>query len=559
MERHGDASAHVYSLPSSRLRGASTSSAAGGTIPPSAQQLSTGTVSAGHSPVTEQTMPRMSGPPPVSNRKYDSQHWSLIFLKRSTTGLRSLPGTPLNEEGPPNLSPLSSTSSSAPPLPSYLIATLLHLPSQVLYAWPIALKGTSSGKCFVTQPSQPPPNYASFNLDAILSESIKVLSDVIQAWIKTSSMRESLRRKESKRQKGARKIGESEQDAIWLNDSLGLAELDQMTRLRTLERTWKDEGESITPPVASPRPRRLSQSAGTAPAGQSSPRSTTPRIEITQPVYPSTAQASSATAADDAIEKEITQWMNSASLSDFTRARPEVARKSAMSGSSSPSSSGTSSPVHKARKSVTFSDGISLGAGALAAASSPPATFNPSAHAYRPPFAPDITDLPPTPGEETSDAFALPPSVGVAPASSIPRPIMTTGLVGTSSFGPDAGLHSPKSPRRSGPGSASGSLDISKTISIDTSRSAATADNSLSPTMSAPSPTRHRRSISKLSQEMPLDEADEDEAASKKKSSKNAKGDTTPRLSPTQSFADIKSAFRSFKPVLGHKKKVSPT
>ncbi|CAO1616095.1 unnamed protein product [Sympodiomycopsis kandeliae] len=608
MERHGDAT-HVYSLPSSRLR------ATTGPSPDSASTASSksyearpgaiASVSAGNSPITELAppRPRTAGSAPVAARKYEPTRWSLISLKRSTTGIRSLPTSPVLEQGPgtagpsadvPPTSPSTSTS-----LPAYLIATLLHVPTQVLYAWPIALKGTSSGKCFVTQPSDPPAEYATFNQDATFSESIKVLTDVVQAWIRTSSMRESLRRKESKRQKGTRKIGENEQDAIWLNDSLGLAELDEAARLRTLERTWKDQGESVTPPAASSQSPtnsttpatdapRMQHTQGAAASGLSSAsqsrsgsRPSTPRIEISEPqtstffgpsgisaspahpvATPVEEAISKAHSQQRAIEAEINQWMNSASLADFTRSRPEVARKSAMSGSSSATSSGTNSPVHRPRKSVTFfepSQPLSLPASSSPTLSGASPTA-PSPRSYRPPFAPDLIDLPPAEGEEDFPDVYLPPASSSAGPSrnakdsltttkSSPRPILTTGLTGPSNDA--AQSSSPKSPRDSNSWKFS---DITKTLSAASSQSAPANAGTLSPASPVISPTSHRKTASKLSQEIPREAG---AVSSPKKSSGD--GSSSARLSPSQSFADLKIAFKSFKPHLGHKKKLSAT
>lgn len=652
MERHGDAS-HVYSLPSSRHRATSRPNPPL-TIPPQGPAISPvatarpsldATRSAGDSPKnsfspstytqgrpSDDTTRAPSLFPPVSARKYDCQNWTLVSLKRSSTAPRSAPTSPFS----PN--PPSAPSSAS----SYLIATLLHIPTESLYAWPIALQGSSSGKCFVTQSPTPPPGAERYEASAVLSESIKVLSDVIQAWIKTGPMRESLRRRESKREKGIRKIGENQQDAIWLNDGLGLKSLDEAARYNALERAWKDEGESVessltgtgASPSAHPRtspsssdltrspngpaawpspqaparplstsPRQAHKTAfalpppkqsldslypsgpasnrgqGLAPSGSNtaptSPESSiepysrpaTPRIEISEakesPQLPSspppprldTPVEHAVTKVDrqqEAIDAEISQWMNTASLADFTRPR-NVSQTSAMS----PHASRPNSPASKARKSVTFSQ---------PPVSSPAA---PSARlAYRPPFAPHVEFAPgeedeeefsglwmphpPTASKPTSLPLETTPSTAHFPSARASEDTPRKSNSPTASSKSSSELHpqhalGPSSQQP--PGSRTRFASIS-TVTAGPSAQIASGEQ-LRPILSSPTAalgsSRHRRSTSKLSQEIPADQL------AGLAPSSSPSGDKKGRLSPVQSLADIKSALKAFKP---SKKKV---
>ena len=168
----------------------------------------------------------------------------------------------------------------------------------------------------------------------------------------------------------------------------------------------------------------------------------------------------------------------------------------------------------------------------------------PSPHSYKPPFAPDVLDLPPSPDENdgTSAGFALPPPAAL-------RPILTTGLGEAGPVLQDSGSWN-------GPRSAESrkhkSADMSKTSSAESHHSAPALDRMSSPASPGLSPSRHRKTASKLSQEITNEEA----VSEKKRGGASA---SSSRLSPTQSFADIKTALKSFKPSLGHKKKTSAT
>lgn len=586
---------------------------------------------------------------PVSERKYNVNHWAIVSLKRSSTGLHSVPSTPTTQSPPRS----PQTGSSLSP---FLIATLLHLPTQILYAWPIALQGASSGRCIVTQPPSPPPSADTYNTDAVLSESIKVLADVIQAWIKTGPMRESLRRKESRREKGTRKLGENQQDAIWLNDGLGLAQLNEGDRAFAMERIWMGEGETVKPaalaqdspssepprspagpatwpsPVASatrspitspslssrssyvlppPQPSFMASahskgkesiSSGynsggegsvTTPSSIGSPvRPATPRIEISGPEDTALTlggavlalssrtdsppekrrvlYSGSEAGQQDAVD-EMSDWMAATPLSDSTRS----SRTSSSAGqSSSKINAGSGSgpadtPIAKSqRKSVTFSQPQS---GSIAAAQA----------GYRPPFAP-YTQL--THGEEDEPEEII-LSEGDASSWSGPNSHREGRLAANRSSFPLDGSHSSatssatsSSVRRStgsttpstqSPGQHQRGYSEGHKVTSDqssqhtgfvgpnsnTGRSIPSGRIMLTPASSSvsslsPSFSTHSRGASKLSHEIPRSELqntlDGAEEASRKHGGK---------LSPVQSFADLKTALKGgFR---GSKKKAS--
>lgn len=563
--------------------------------------------------------------PPVQSRRYNCGHWALVSLKRSASGQQSVPTSPSLEYGP--ASPGSPNSSC-----SCLVAVLLHVPTQVLYAWPIALKGVTKGVCTVTQPATATQEADSFDERRVLSESLKVLSDVIQAWIKTQPMREALRRKESLRQKGVRKIGESEQDAAWLNDGLGLAQLDDDARAWAKERSWREQGESVDsqnlsygsqnnsptmspsgprswpsplniassgPPSANSSPARsviasfalppaqtttttttsfilppspasshtgcldslpsMSSSSGTGtPAIDSPLRPSTPRIEVsmvseeaepsgmsaaTSPatVTPHRVSSGSSTASSGkGIEDEITEWISSASLAEFTNTRPRNASSASGFGGSgslsSPVSPGPGSPSTRSRKTVTFSH--------------PPNAYSSLMNhqqqrmsSYRPPFAPPIGL---TPEEEETDEvqpyWLNGQGNGVA-ASSSNRASMSsergTHAVTSSkshvvSHRPSRDLQDfpPVSKSTSAPGGAFGSLN----------------GGTVPPEALLSGSSRHARTSSKLSQEVARDPGAAMLGMSPEHP-KNGNGSTSGsgKLSPVQSFVDLKNAFKSFK------------
>ncbi|PWN22848.1 hypothetical protein BCV69DRAFT_296820 [Microstroma glucosiphilum] len=578
---------------------------------------------------------------PVSERKYNVNHWAIVSLKRSSTGLHSVPSTPTTQSPP--RSPQAGSSSSP-----FLIATLLHLPTRILYAWPIALQGASSGRCIVTQPPSPPPSADTYNTDAVLSESIKVLADVIQAWIKTGPMRESLRRKESRREKGMRKLGENQQDAIWLNDGLGLAQLNETDRAFAMERIWMGEGETVKPaalpqdspssepprspagpanwpsPVASatrspvtspslnsrssyalppPQPSFMASahskgkesiSSGynsggegsvTTPSSVGSPvRPATPRIEISGPedtaltlggavlALSSRAESppekrrvlysGSEPGQQDAVD-EVSDWMAATPLSDSARSSRTSSSAGQTSGniSSRTGSGQTDAPVGKSqRKSVTFSQPQSSSAVASQAG-------------YRPPFAP-YTQL--TPGEEDepeeiilsegdSNAWSgsgshrdnrtaakhtsLPPDVSYSSANSSSSARKSTGSSSSSLSGQSSGQHqrgqseghkvipdhSSQHTGFVGPTSNFGRNAPSGRIMLTPASSSV---SSLSPSFST-----HSRGASKLSQEIPRSELHINTGGADEASRKQG-GSGGGKLSPVQSFADLKSALK---------------
>lgn len=574
MQRHGDGS-HVYSLPSSRLR-----------LQRASSDNPLGSI---HSVAQPQSLHHRDGqgsdPATTAARKprYTPEYWHLLSLKRSLSGNRSEPSSPTSPN-PPTLAQDASRrpTSHASRASSTLVATLLHVPTGVIYAWPIALSGASNGKCMVTQPHDTLPGAEAFDADRVMSESIKVLADVIKAWIKTSAMREALRRKESKREKGARKLGEDERDAIWLNESLGLAVVDEGTHTSALERSWKEEGELTSPPSQSPSqsPRISASHTRNQPStsssshtglssrnavvsGTSTPDSTTskpatPRIEISAPDYfdglsQALAPIDSATVArDSAVEAEISQWMTSASLSDFTRPRslagtgktgttseqgpspPSPASPDPFTSSSAPTSR-VGSPVGSRsagnRKTVTFSDPPSSHSSPTAG---PTSLASPSAlrsSAYLPAFAPSI-QLPPA----LDDHYIEQRESTMEEES----PTMPTYNTASSS-----------SPSTKAPPSPPSPAPLVPILSNSSPRSAPVASGSspplLSPTQSPRQSHSRSRASSKLSQEIPRQELmglKEDVERSSKRSSRGPGS-----ISPVQSFADIRNAFRAIKPV----------
>lgn len=590
MERHGQ-NGHVYSLPSSRHRAQSKAS------------------------------DQSSSSQPAQGKKYQAHHWHILSLKRCSPSARSAPNTP-SREHPPVVSGQDHAASTAP---SLLIVTLLHLPTAVLYAWPIALVGSTNGKCMVTQPYQSPSASHDFDPNAVLSESIKILADVIQAWIKTASMRESLRRKESRREKGARKLGQSEQDAVWINESLGLASISSETRMSALERAWKEDGDSTTPPTSSPAMSPRSEvvpdssasndakkrSAGSNEPQRSSPvssagrslpevltasstpetisRPETPRIEISAPAYfgptvdrPAIDAILSEQQRMDKqqkdVEQEISEWMHSASLSEFTRPRPAFATtgegmmlpntSQTSSSSTAPSSPTTRSaspstpPILRTSSSssvktklggtkrVSFTDATSPTTGA-AMTSAPDSPTSPSMSplmptAFRPVFAPNVAL------KSFEEEAALQQEVGLPPAM---HPLETSSFLQPVSRSP---THSaPSSPR------LEPEQDLSKT-SIQpglTVQSTVARPSAVKPSPTSPRMTHARsRTSSKLSQEVPREDilGAIDPATSRSRASSGSRVRTGAKsLSPVSSFGDFKNVFKGLKTTKPQKQQAS--
>ncbi|CAO1619670.1 unnamed protein product [Parajaminaea phylloscopi] len=584
MERHGPAG-HVYSLPSSRHRIVSRTANDDG-------------VQSTERHAAPLSSPSTQGQPSQQPR-YSSQSWHLLALRRCSPAASSAPNSP-SAEAVPYVAPGKGTA-------SLLVVTLLHLPTDVIYAWPIALSGTSNGRCMVTQPARSPAEAGLYAASAVLSESIKVLSDVIGAWIKTAPMREALRRKESRRQNGTRRLGQSEQDAAWINDSLGLADMDAEAQARALERSWKEEGDSITPPPRSPAasavplntdsssvgatssPRQVapraqwhspmaSNTASSPPpqlqidtftgTPESSSRPTTPRIEISVapdyigpgPLAGATPRGSIGQAIENAgkqqaaVEQEIAQWMSTATLSDFTRRRPTAAE--GVPPQAPNSGSTPSSPVTRpASPSILRNSSSSSTRARVVPAKR--VSFNSDIET-----SPSLTALA-SPSSSPAlfagyrpvfaPAFSLQPSLeedlSTYPPASLPASVPASRVEDLGSMPPSP----TRSPRISPSSSPPHGTSPRQSPQLQTPVPLPLTAPSLSPTSPKISHTRSRTS-SKLSQEVPREELTGVVEPSRR--SFNQGRPSGKSLSPVASLGDLKSAFKAWKPTKGLKQKI---
>ncbi|PWN29703.1 hypothetical protein BDZ90DRAFT_225968 [Jaminaea rosea] len=455
----------------------------------------------------------------------------------------------------------------------------------------------------VTRPYEPALGAESYSSERVLSESVKILADVIQAWIKTSPMRESLRRKESKREKGARKIGESEQDAIWLNEGLALATLDSTTRQEAMQRSLLEHGEPTTPPsrspITSPRQsisvpathrtqdsiastisqRSIANTSASTPESITRPQ--TPRIEISAPDFFGSSASTSAPPEvlqaaiervgqqQDAVEAEINQWMSKATLSEFTRPRPPstpgsptVGRAGAAASSptsspmSSPSMSPMSSPTPASASSappsrtaspVYFKTGSARKTVTFSEPAALPSVMARPSPSYLPAFAPHV-QLSPCASEE--DLFSEDTVSG--PRGKVPS--SPAKSVAPLSMPPPIIAPTPVSSR--GQQGLNNAAPMARTTSNTSTKSLPSSSPTLSPTSPRTSHSHSRsRNSSKLSQEVSPSELAGvlDTGAASSSSGRSSKS-----TSPVSSFSDLRQALRSsFKPK-GSKAKVSP-